>query len=125
MSPRRSARSIAADKTKENTMLKTIAAALLATTLVAGTALAAEPATTSAAPATQTAPAPAAKTAQAVKPTKPVKHAHKSVRKHVVKAGKTHQAKLSKKTHQAKVSKQASKRMTKSVKHADGGHSCA
>jgi len=94
---------------KENTMLRTFAAVLVATTLVAGTAFAAKTAGTAGTnSAIQAAPAATAKTTPAAKPAKMVKHTHKSARKHVAKAGKTHQAKVS-----------------KAAKHADGGRSRA
>jgi hypothetical protein len=91
---------------KENTMLRTFAAVLVATTLVAGTAFAAETAGT--AGTNSVTQAATAKTTPAAKHAKMVKHTHKSTRKHVAKAGKTHQAKVS-----------------KAAKHADGGRSRA
>jgi hypothetical protein len=101
-------------------MLRKFAAALLATTLVAGTAFAAESGSagsTPANPATQAAPAmtnakAGAQVKAQVKPasvTKTVKHAHKNTRKHLARAktgkgsNKMHQARHVKgtKTHQA------------------------
>jgi hypothetical protein len=88
-------------------MLRKFAAALLASTLVAGTAFAAEPSGNAGATAAAPAGATASVKADAAKTVKTVKHAHKSARKHFargkvgmkqahhVKAGKTHQAKLS------------------------------
>jgi hypothetical protein len=78
-------------KNKENTMLRTFAAALIATTLVAGTAFAADSgmagsATTQAAPAASTT---SVKADQTAKPAKSVKHVRKNTRNHVtrVKSG--------------------------------------
>jgi hypothetical protein len=94
-------------KNKENTMLRTFAAALIATTLVAGTAFAANSgvagsATTQAVPAASTT---SVKAGQTAKPAKSVKHVRKNTRKHVtrVKSGKMHQAHHVKgrKVHQA------------------------
>jgi len=77
-------------------MLRTFAAALIATTLVAGTAFAANSgvagsATTQAVPAASTT---SVKAGQTAKPAKSVKHVRKNTRKHVtrVKSGKMHQA---------------------------------
>jgi hypothetical protein len=84
-------------------MLRKFAMALVATTLIAGSALAAQPSATSGTPAATRA-APAAKT------NKIVAHATKHVRKHVArKAGKIHQARhvKSSKTRQAAVAKSA------------------
>ncbi len=99
-------------------MLRTLTAALLATTLVAGTAFAADPGAAGSAP-TPAAPAATtnAKASEAAKPaqpvtksTKTVKHVrkgtHKGTHKHLsrVKTGKMHQARHVKhgtKTHQA------------------------
>jgi hypothetical protein len=72
-------------KNKENTMLRTFAAALIATTLVAGTAFAADSgmagsATTQAAPAASTT---SVKADQTAKPAKSVKHVRKNTRNHV------------------------------------------
>jgi hypothetical protein len=78
------------DKNQENTMLRTFAAALLATALIAGPALAQTPGAASSAPAA-TAPATsgvAGKTAvKPVKSVKTIKHARHHVARH--KAGKT------------------------------------
>jgi hypothetical protein len=97
-------------------MLRKFAVALVATTLIAGSAFAAEPAATAgAAPTTQV--MPAAKTPDKTiktsepKTTKTVAHPVKHARKHVArgKAGTMHQAHQSKsaKTHQASVAKAA------------------
>jgi hypothetical protein len=97
-------------KNKENTMLRTFAAALIATTLVAGTAFAADSgiagsATTQAAPAASTTSVKADQTAKSAKSAKSVKHVRENTRKHVtrVKSGKMHQAHHVKgrKVHQA------------------------
>ena len=68
-------------------MLRKFAAALLATTLIAGPAFAAQPSgSAGSTPAASTAAAPAstnAVTKQTAKPTKTVKHARKHARKHV------------------------------------------
>jgi hypothetical protein len=105
-------------------MLRKFAAVLLATTLIAGPAFAAQPSgnagATPAAPAA-TAPAPAGAATKTVstpvKPIKTVKHVRKHARKHVVR-GKTHTMKQARhlkpaKTHQSRVSHKA-----KSVKSA-------
>jgi hypothetical protein len=86
-------------------MLRKFAVALVATTLIAGSAFAAQPSeTTGAAPATTQA-------APAVKTTKVVAHTAKHVRKHVAhrKGGNIRQARHMKstKTHQASVAKSA------------------
>jgi hypothetical protein len=86
-------------------MLRKFAVALVATTLIAGSAFAAQPSETSGtAPATTHA-------APAVKTTKIVAHTSKHVRKHVArrKSGNIHQARhvKSSKTHQASVAKSA------------------
>jgi hypothetical protein len=86
-------------------MLRKFAMALVATTLIAGSAFAAQPSeTTGAAPA-------AAQAAPAAKTNKIVGHTTKQVRKHVArrKAGNIHQARhvKSSKTHQASVTKSA------------------
>jgi hypothetical protein len=101
-------------------MLRNLAAALLATTLIAGPAFAAETSgTAGSTPATQTAPAAAAtvKPAVAAQPVKMAKHTAKHVRKHYTrsKAGSMHQARHVKpaKTHQANIAK--------STKPIDGG----
>jgi hypothetical protein len=101
-------------------MLRTFAAALVATTLIAGSAFAAQPSTgaagvTPAAPASQAAPAGSVSTVKATKTVKqPVRHFAKHGRKHLarVKSGKTHamrQAHHNKtgKTHQASATKAA------------------
>ena len=100
-------------------MLRKFAAALLATTLIAGPAFAAQPAAIAgASPATQAAPAAkaadknAAKTAdKTVKTTKTATHLVKHSRKHVVrgKAGAMHQARHVKpaNSHQASLAKTA------------------
>jgi hypothetical protein len=97
-------------KNKENTMLRTFAAALIATTLVAGTAFAANSgmagsATTQAVAAASTTSVKAGQTAKPAKSVKHVKHVRKNTRKHVtrVKSGKMHQAHHVKgrKVHQA------------------------
>jgi len=74
---------------KEKHMLRTFAAALLATTLIAGPALAAQSGGgASAAPAT-TVPSPAAKQTEAAKPApKTAKHVRKHARKHVAHVAK-------------------------------------
>jgi hypothetical protein len=87
-------------------MLRTFAAALVASTLVAGTAFAADPGAAASTPATSAAPAAAATTnMKADQTAKPVKHTHKGTRKHLSrgKSGKIHQARHLKgsKTHQA------------------------
>src|ERR1700676_786480 len=112
-------------------MLRNFTAALLATTLIAGPALAAQSTgTAGSTPATQAAPAAHGKQTAAVKPAtsvKPmVKHAAKHSRKHLVrgKSGTMHQARHIKpaKTHQAKVSHQVriSHNAVKSAKPVDG-----
>jgi hypothetical protein len=117
LSLRRSARSrIDAATNKENAMLRKFAAALIATTLVAGAAFAAEPSgTAGATPAAASANVKAATAA----PAKTVKHAQRSVRKHHArgKIGTMHQAHhvKSAKTHQAGI------KSVKSAKHIDGG----
>jgi len=101
-------------------MLRNLAAALLATTLIAGPAFAAQSSDTAgSAPATQAAPAASttnAKQAVAIKSDKLVKHTAKYARKHFAhrKTGTMHQARhvAPAKTHQASV--------VKAVKHADG-----
>jgi len=86
-------------------MLRKFAVALVATTLIAGSAFAAQPSATSG-----TAPA-ATHVAPAVKTTKIVAHTTKHVRKHAArrKTGTMHQARhvKSTKTHQASVAKSA------------------
>lgn len=86
-------------------MLRKFAVALVATTLIAGSAFAAQPSETSGAAPAATQAAPAAKT------TKIVAHTTKHVRKHVArrKAGNIHQARhvKSTKAHQASVAKSA------------------
>jgi hypothetical protein len=86
-------------------MLRKFAVALVATTLIAGSAFAAQPSGTSGAAPAATPAAPAAKT------TKLVAYTTKHVRKHVArrKAGNIHQARhvKSSKTHQASVAKSA------------------
>jgi len=76
----------AVEKNKENTMLRKFAAALLATTLIAGPAFAAPPSgSAGSTPAASTAAAPAstnAVTKQTAKPTKTVEPARKHARKH-------------------------------------------
>jgi hypothetical protein len=102
-------------------MLRNFAAALLATTLIAGPAFAAQSSDTAGStPATQAAPAASttnAKQSVAAKPAKMVKHAAKHARKHFAhrKTGTMHQARhiTPAKTHQASV--------VKSVKPIDGG----
>jgi hypothetical protein len=100
----------AAKQTGENTMLRNFAAALLATTLIAGPAFAAQ--SSDAAGATHAAPAASvitAKTSETAKPVKLVKHVTKHTRKHVVHraVGTMHQARQIKsaKTHQASIAK--------------------
>jgi hypothetical protein len=100
----------AAKQTGENTMLRNFAAALLATTLIAGPAFAAQSSDT--AGATHAAPAAsvtAAKTSETAKPVKVVKHVTKHTRKHVAHrtVGTMHQARQIKpaKTHQASIAK--------------------
>jgi hypothetical protein len=86
-------------------MLRKFAVALVATTLIAGSAFAAQPSETTGATPAATQAAPAAKTA------KIVAHTTKHVRKHVArrKAGNILQARhvKSSKTHQASVAKSA------------------
>jgi len=99
-------------------MLKIFTAALLATAMIAGPALAA-PASDTKAPAatatTATAPAAAstAKTAATTKPLTTGKHTTRHVRKHLARAklGATHQVQhlKSAKTHQASIAKPAVK----------------
>jgi hypothetical protein len=74
-------------------MLRTFAAALIATTLVAGTAFAANSGMPGSA-TTQAASTTSVKAGQTPKPAKSVKHVRKNTRKHVsrVKSGKMHQA---------------------------------
>jgi hypothetical protein len=86
-------------------MFRKFAVALVASTLIAGSAFAAQPSEMSgAAPATT-------QTAPAVKTTKVVAHTTKHVRKHVARrnAGNIHQARHVKptRTHQASVAKSA------------------
>jgi hypothetical protein len=102
-------------------MLRTFAAALLATTLVAGSAFAAEPAgsaagTAPAAGATVTPAAPSAKmtTKTVVSPTKPVKtvkhirkHSHKRVAANI--KAKTHKGHVARSGKPAKVNNGAKK----------------
>ena len=98
-------------------MLRKFAAALIATTLVAGAAFAAEPSGTA---GTMPAAATANVKAATAMPTKTVKHAQKNARKHLArgKTGTMHQARHvnSAKTHQAAIAKSVN-----SAKHADGG----
>jgi hypothetical protein len=102
-------------------MLRNFAAALLATTLIAGPAFAAQSTDTAGStPATQAAPAASttnAKQSVATKPAKLVKHTAKHARKHFAhrKTGAMHQARhvAPAKAHQASV--------VKSAKPIDGG----
>jgi hypothetical protein len=102
-------------------MLRNFAAALLATTLIAGPAFAAQSSDTAGStPATQAAPAASTTNATqsvAAKPAKMVKHIAKHARKHFAhrKTGTMHQARhvTPAKMHQASV--------VKSVKPIDGG----
>jgi hypothetical protein len=115
---------IAASNKQEEIMLKNFAAVLLATTLIAGPALAAQSQTNvGSAPVAQTAPVAAAKQATNVTPAKTVKYASRHSRKHVVRAksGTMHLARHTKpaKSHQAKISHRA--HFAKSVKPIDGG----
>jgi hypothetical protein len=104
---------------KENTMLRKLAAALIATTMIAAPAFAqnydnAKPT----APAAQSQPAPAASTAPA-KTTKTVKHTKKQ--KHSARGNAAmHQARHGKpaKSHQASVAKTVSKSTTTAAKHS-------
>jgi hypothetical protein len=86
-------------------MLRKFAVALVATTLIAGSAFAAQPTETSGAAPAATQTAPAVKTTKIVAPT--TRH----VRKHVArgKVGTMHQARhvKSTKTHQASLAKSA------------------
>jgi hypothetical protein len=85
----------AAKQTGENTMLRNFAAALLATTLIAGPAFAAQSSDTAGSThATTAASAGAVKSSQPAKPVKMAKHATKHVRKHVAHrtVGTMHQA---------------------------------
>jgi len=102
-------------------MLRNFAAALLATTLIAGSAFAAQSSDTAGStPAAQAAPAASttnAKQSVAAKPAKMVRHTVKHAHKHFAhrKTGAMHQARHTTpaKTHQASV--------VKSVKPIDGG----
>jgi hypothetical protein len=108
-----------APQNKENTMLTKLAAALLATTLVAGSAIAAQPsglAGSTTTPVAQTQPLPSTPAAATHKAGKMVKHAarHRShVRKHLARGKRqpgnkaVHQARHAKpaKTHQVGMSK--------------------
>jgi hypothetical protein len=101
---------------KENTMLRKFAAALVATTLVAGTAFAAEPSGTAGAiPAAPAAAASSVKAdtanpAKTIKTVKAIKHAHKRTHTHLARgnAGMKQAHHLTAaKTHQTRISHQA------------------
>jgi hypothetical protein len=106
---------------KENTMLRKFAAALVATALLAGPALAQN--SGNATPATPQAQSqPAAASVKTTKTATPVKHAKTHTAK--IKRGTMHQARHAKpaKSHQARVGKTAAKSANKSaipaVKHS-------
>jgi uncharacterized protein YdeI (BOF family) len=88
-------------------MLRKFAAALIASSLLAAPAFAAQ----SSGSAGATPAAPAAQTQQPANPTKTIKHARRHIHKHVVrtKSGTMHQARHGKlvKAHQASVAKPA------------------
>jgi hypothetical protein len=120
----------AVGKNKENTMLRKFAAALLATTLIAGPAFAAQRSdsagstpTAPTAPAASTAVAPAsthAVTKQAAKPTKMVKHARKHARKHMVRH-KVGKMKVSRHSKSMKMHRHHAAAPVKHVKSRKGG----
>jgi hypothetical protein len=110
----------AVGKNKENTMLKTFAAALLATTLIAGPAFAAPPSgSAGSTPAASTA-APASTHAVTKQTAKTVKHARKHVRKHVVRH-KVGKMKVSRHAKSAKMHRHHAAAPVKHVKGRKGG----